>query len=303
MPVEAVNNVQSTVKPIQNKEVTQPQVSEEKQGMKNETKLLLGSLAALAIGGVIYVLTRGKGNKAASNGSSVVADQNVPVDVEKPVETLKEYTIQTFKEAGHRFENGIAKTSEGECYAGIITNTTKNSEKYLVTYENGILKKSEKYDMQTGKRLWEKSYIFNEYNGKLSAIMQDGKVIFKRFGDGIRTSNGFCGYNADKSIIYVRSKNGAEKYYEYMNGKRILRAEKPLDNPSTLIFYRDDGTKEFALRKCSLDRDSNMSGTYWNGIIELYDQNGNFIKTVAQLNDTTDYQIYRTKYQEWWKRL
>ncbi len=73
MSVQGVNSVNN----IQQKTVQspiEPQATEPKEGISDGTKLLLGSLAALAIGGGIYLATKGRG-KGANIKSQTLGDE------------------------------------------------------------------------------------------------------------------------------------------------------------------------------------------------------------------------------------
>lgn len=289
MSVEAINSVQNNITTGKPLETPKAQPVEEK---KNGTALLLGSLAALAIGGGIYLATRGKKGTSEAGSST-----------EKPLEQIKEMAIDAFKQAGNRFERGKALSADGTGYTGFLTHTA-DGKKLIMQYKDGVLQKAEKYDTQTNKKIYSKTYIYCSSNGRLSTVKDEHKELFQIFGSGIRTSDGYCGYNFDKSIITVRkNSNQTEKGYEYINGKRILRTECKADDPSTLIFYRDDGTKEFALRDCSTIGDSCNSGTRWNGTIEVYDNNGKLTKTLERLDNPKEYYALRNKYLQWHKNM
>lgn len=258
--------------------------------------LLFAGLTALGAVG-IYIATRGK-----KSTSTITEGTQKPA--EPIAEQIKDLTLDAFRQAGNKFEKGMAKLANGENYTGTLFQETKDSKKLVLQYNNGLLEKAEKLDLQTGKKLYTKKYIYAEHNNeRLVTVKKDNNVIFQRYASGVRVSNGYCGQSMDKSRIFVRSDNGVEKHYEFVNGKRILRAECKEDNPSTLIFYRDDGTKEFALRNCSTMPDSCNSGTRWNGTIELYDNNGEFIKILEKLDNPKEYFAYRNRYQKWFRNL
>lgn len=127
--VNSVNNIQQ--KPVQSP--IEPKKSEQKESIANGTTLLLGSLAALAVGAGIYFATKGRGGKSVTSGTSSVTDE------QKPLEILKEYTLDAFKKAGHRFEKNIARTSDGKNYTGTITHNTQDGKLIIRKYKNGII--------------------------------------------------------------------------------------------------------------------------------------------------------------------
>jgi len=259
---------------------------------KNGKNLLIAGLVALGAVG-IYLVTRGK------KGGSEIASET-----QRPAEQIKDMAIDAFKKAGNKFEKGKAKLANGENYTGTLVQETRDAKKIILKYNNGILEKAEKFDLQTGEKLYTKKYIYPEFNTeRLVRVNMDNNVILQRYGSGVRTSKGYCSWNHDKSILTVRSKNGAEKSYEYINGKRILRTECKADNPSTLIFYRDDGTKEFALRGCTTIAGSCNTSSRWDGMIEIYDNNGEFVNTLERLDNSSVYYEYKNRFIKWSKDM
>lgn len=292
MSIDAVKNINIVTNSKNNTSFTsKPEVQSENNSNTGKLLLLTGLVALGAVG--IYIATRGK------KGASTITDST-----QKPIEQLGDSTLDTFRQAGNKLEKGRAKLANGENYTGTLTHKLKDGKTLVMEYKNGILQTAKKMDGETGKILYTKKYIYSEYNKEgLSTVKKDDNVIFQRDGSGVRLSNGYCGQSMDKSRIFVKSDNGVEKYYEFVNGKRILRAECKADTPSTLIFYRDDGTKEFALRNCSNMPGSCDSGTRWNGSVELYDNSGEFIKILEKLKDPEEYFAYKNRYVEWFKYL
>lgn len=296
MSIDAIKNIQTNI--FSSKSKTSFTSNPEVQSENNNTgkALLIAGLTALGAVG-IYITTRGK------KGSSTITE-GTQKPAEPIAEQIKELTLDAFRQAGNKLEKGRAKFANGENYTGTLVQETKDAKKLVLQYNNGRLEKAEKLDLQTWKKLYTKKYIYSESNKeRLSTVKKDDNVIFQRYGSGVQLSNGYCGQNIDKSRIFVRSDNGVEKHYEFVNGKRILRAECKADNPSTLIFYKDDGTREFALRNCSTTPNSCDSGTRWNGTVELYDNSGEFIKLLEKLDDPNEYFAYKHKYVEWFKNM
>lgn len=296
MSIDAVKNIQTSI--VSSKSKTSFTSNPEVQTENNNTGKVLLLTGLVALGAVgIYIATRGK-----KGGSTITEGTQKPA--EPIAEQIKDLTIDAFRQAGNKFEKGMAKLANGENYTGTLVHETKDSKKLVFQYNDGRLEKAEKFDLQTRKKLYTKEYIYSVFDKeRLSTIKKDGNEIFQSYGSGVRSSNGYCGQNIDKSRIFVKSDNGFEKHYEYVDGKRILRAECKADNPSTLIFYRDDGTREFALRNCSTTPDCCSSGTRWNGTVELYDNNGEFIKILEKLDDPKEYYAYKNKYVEWFKNM
>lgn len=167
--VNSVNNIQQ--KPVQSP--IEPKKSEQKESIANGTTLLLGSLAALAIGTGIYFATKGRGTSGTSSatGSSSTVNQ------------IKEYTAKAFTDAGNKFEKGVAKLKNGENYTGTITHTTKDGKFVVREYENGLIKKSTMYECENAEKLdtaiWRKEYTFSD-DRKFKKVFCDyeDKIIF-----------------------------------------------------------------------------------------------------------------------------
>jgi hypothetical protein len=96
MAIDAINSVQNVTKPINNGTSTTPvSTSNEVEEKSNGTTLLLGSLAALAVGAGIYALTKGKSKPSA--------------EATKPVEQAAEHAEQTIKQQIAEVKNLIDK--------------------------------------------------------------------------------------------------------------------------------------------------------------------------------------------------
>ena len=279
--------------------VTKPFEVEEKQGMSTTAKWAIGlGLTALASYGIYYALTKGR----------VKAPKPTPKP-ENPIPEIKEMAIDAFKrdndakkEGVNRLVNGRAILADGTKYTGNITSAGEDGSKIVMEYVDGVLQKSTK-TAKDGTKVFEKTYTYSKSCGKLDIVKKDGEKIFIRSVDGARLSDGYYRYNIDKSLITVEKDNGTIKGYESINGKRILRAEALPEDPRTLIFYRNDGSREFALKNCHISGNSGGSGTKWNDIIEVYDNKGTLIKTLEQYKDPKDYYLYRAKYVDWFEKM
>jgi len=256
MSVEAVNGVTNNVpaKPqeIQTKEITPV---EEK---KNGTALLLGSLAALAIGGGIYFATRGK--KGSSDAGSAV---------EKPLGQIKEMAVDAFKQAGNKFERGKAVMADGNGYTGKLTQSLEDGSTITREYQNGIIQKSTK---QNGENvLFEKRYIYDE-NGNFSVFNKDNNLIFNS-----KTENNLKTIKTAKSEVVTDLNNngrvirqridgqGEKEFYYYSSGELYFEKhnyQKPDGVYTTLTTrFRKNGSKEYSITN--------------GGEAEFFDKKGN----------------------------
>jgi hypothetical protein len=300
MAIDAIKNIQTNTV-VQKSKVAFTSDNDTKPEANNTGKaLLIAGLAALGAVG-IYLVTKGK----------KVETKPTP-ETQRPVEQvkdeIKEMTVDAFKKAGNKFEKGIAKLANGENYTGELVVENKKSEKFVLKYNNGLLKNSEKYD-SSGKKLYERIYTYNSIN-KISKIEEgdflNKKKIFSHDGYGNITSSSIVFYNGDKNSIISVYKKGTLKDFEFVNGKRILRAEINKDAPDTVVFYRNDGTKDFALKKCTFNPDYNdpdyRGFSYdWHGTVEKYDENGDLIGTYSNRFVDEEYKVYRDKYINWCK--
>lgn len=132
MAVSPINNLNNNIRNLSFGENKEKQDTEKKPQISTQTKVIVGtSLAALAMVG-IYIATRGRSGKTNTSGN------------EKPLEILKEYTIDAFKKAGHKFEKGIAITSDGNNYTGTLIRTDKNGNKFVSEFKDGVFQKATK---------------------------------------------------------------------------------------------------------------------------------------------------------------
>ena len=185
--INSVNNIQH--KPVQSP--IEPKKFEQKESIANGTTLLLGSLAALAVGTGIYFATKGRGGKSVTGGTSSVTDG------QKPFEILKEYTLDAFKKAGHRFEKGKALTSDGKNYTGTLTRVDKKGNKFVSEFKDGVFQKATNNNEVISEVTFKdniktiKTKIsnikFNTEIGKIITLQQTGKGIkqFHYTKDGV----------------------------------------------------------------------------------------------------------------------
>lgn len=240
MSVEAINSVQNNITASKLLETPTAQPVEEK---KNGTALLLGSLAALAIGGGIYLATRGKKGTSEAGSSA-----------EKPLEQIKEMAIDAFKQAGNRFERGKALSADGTGYTGRLTHTV-DGKKIVREYKDGIIQKSTKLDSENV--IFEKRYTYDE-NGNMTIFNKDNQVLFTR-----KTENGLKTVKTAKSeivtdlnhngrIIRQRIDGQGEKEF-YYRGSGELHFEKHRYTGTDGVFYnkttgfRKDGSKRYSI--------------------------------------------------------
>ena len=201
--VSQVNNTQAIKQPEKK--------TDEKSNFltPTKTKIAVGTaLTALAAVG-IYLATKGKGNKATQEVVTE-ATHNIQETVPETVNTIKEMTVDAFKQAGNKFNKGKAVTSTGEVFTGSLTYQTKDGKNIVREYENGVLKKSTKYEGENV--LSQKEYKYDK-NGKISEVLLPNKGSIKMKHD---TTTGKIsiikrlGMNSPMKFYY--SKEGALKY-------------------------------------------------------------------------------------------
>jgi len=218
MSVEAVNSINNNVKINKTSDLPAKEKAEPEQ-KKNGTALLLGSLAALAIGGGIYLATRGKGgNESIKTGAEAISE------TPKPIEQVKEMAIDAFKKAGNKFEKGKAKLANGENYTGILTHTRKDGTTLVMEYDNGLLKEStihDNYSILSGKnytydsnnQLKEVNDLFGDMHKSLRIKRDEatGKILNNGHQDFIYSSE-------DGSLRYIGNIKLFEGQYGTVEG-------------------------------------------------------------------------------------
>ena len=262
MPV-SMNNVSqiNNTQPIKQ----QPKTTDEKtKSFPTKTAVVVGTgLAALAAVG-IYLATKGKGGKAVQQAThnTQEAVQNVAQNAQEATNTIKEMTVDAFKQAGNKFNKGKAVTNTGEAFTGNITHQTKDGKKIVMEYENGLLNKSKKYDGEN--ILHDKEYYYDD-NGVLkvlSHIHDNGvdKILYSsdgakkmRFQDDVIEFYDKNGVIADKiqipeshpGVNYVMSYNDL-KYIESCGSNGQLAKTYSYTTPQGIegtIFRNNDYIK------------------------------------------------------------
>lgn len=250
--ITQVNNTQPIKQSTKN--------TDEKQKSSTSTKTIVtvgAGLIALATVG-IYIATRGK---------AVKATQDVVQNSQKTTNTIKEMTVDAFKQAGNKFNKGKAITNTGEAFTGNITHQTKDGKNIVREYENGVLKKSTKYDGEN--ILSQKEYIYSK-DGDLS-VVQDGKLILEKITntkDGIQridNLNGFIVKNTNTGKIKTLQIKGQRKYFYYDDNGTLKKVKHDYSSKDGIymhdtIIYSPEGNKKMKIDSI--------------GRTEFYDKNG-----------------------------
>ena len=258
--VSQVNNTQAIKQPEKK--------TDEKSNFltPTKTKIAVGTaLTALAAVG-IYLATKGKGNKATQEAVTE-ATHNIQETVPETVNTIKEMTVDAFKQAGNKFNKGKAVTGTGEVFTGSLTHQTKDGKNIVREYENGVLKKSTKYEGENV--LSQKEYKYDE-NGKISEILLPNKHKIGMKHDattGKILSIERRGMQGQMKFYY--SKEGALKY---MTGDLVDIPQKlggdASDNGTSMLIEFDPLTK-----KPIRARSTNTDG-FTNNQSIFYDKSG-----------------------------
>lgn len=235
----APNNVQkfnnNTQTPIEN--------SKKPEEKSNGKTLLIGSLAALAVGAGIYLATKGKKGNVKSGSETIN-------ETDKPIKQLKETAIDAFKKAGNKFEKGKAILANGESYTGRLTHARKDGSTLVMEYENGLLKEStilDNYSILSGKnytydsnnKLTKVDDIFDKELVKIKRDETTGKIL----GNGRQN---FIYSLEDGSLRYIdngkfqnQSGETLEGFVElYPNSNKIKRATA--DPSIGIVFHFDE---------------------------------------------------------------
>ena len=244
-----------------------------------QTKVAIGTgLAALAAVG-IYLVTRGRSAKPTEN---VIND--VTQNVQETANTIKEMTVDAFKQGGNKFVKGKAITSTGESFTGSITHQTKDGKNIVSEYENGLIKKSTKYDGENV--LSQKNYNYNE-NGQLRSVFNgtglNSKLLYSsEIKDGYKTvQTPKCQYILDvengNRLLSLRIKGQYEKAFKYDENGVIKGVEHSYTDKHGIhqhdkISYDSNGNKKVLLKD--------------SGEVTFYNQNGAKIDSIRMsLND------------------
>lgn len=233
MSVEVSNTTQSNlnINKIAQKlpDSPPPHTTKEKS---NGTVLLLGSIAALAIGG-IYLATRGK-----------IATKSVT-----SAENLKDMTIDGFKKAGNRFEKGRATLANGQRFVGKLTQKTKDGSTLIFEYDefgDHIVTK-----IKEGKIISKKSYAYRD--NKLYCVRDATKAgsdpnaaLVLIDGSYIYTRKYTISKNIKKGLITIDSQNGTDtRYYKYDISDKKYKLEYESHGGKWTFYYDDGKTKRF----------------------------------------------------------
>ena len=256
--VAQVNNTQ----PINQ----QPKTTDEKtKSFPTKTAVVVGTgLAALAAVG-IYIATRGKGAKATQKAVTEAVH-----NTQETANTVKEMTVDAFKQAGNKFNKGKAVTSTGEAFTGNITHQTKDGKNITMEYVDGLLKKSTK--MSSDNKNVERMYNYNDEN-KLIQISENGEEIFKKtFHDAIGKTPAKVSIKLkddaiiqkNSNLVWIRNgktdtsifKDGHKtvthwdkgyaiqtEYYENNKLKVLEQLETRIENGKTTISFYDDNNR------------------------------------------------------------
>lgn len=240
MSVKAVNTTPS-IKNINNKCSTQPPPTELSNEPQSEEKfngrsLLLGSLAALAIGGGIYIATRGRTTTQSA----------------KLEESLEDMSIDAFKKAGNTFKKGKAILANGKRFVGKLTQKTKNGSTLIFEYDtfgNHVVTK-----LENGKIISKKSYCYD--SDKLRFVRDATKAVDDPEGklvsigdENIFNTKNSISMDRKNGLMNIASKDdNFVKHYKYDALDKKYKLEYD-ENRCAYTFYQSDGkTKRFAIK-------------------------------------------------------
>lgn len=255
MSIDAVKSIQPYTVAQKNKTPFTSQPEVQTKDIKNGKVLLMASLAALgAIG--IYIATRGK------KGHNEIA-----TEIQKPVEQIKDMAIDAFKQAGNKFEKGVAKLSNGENYTGKLTQQLDDGKVSIREYKDGILQTAKK--MEGESVISSKTYNYDN-DGDLTKILDEqGRILFEKRTIGnctrIDTKNVFC-ILEDNALKYCQD-NKTGKIFAYDDQGKV----------SGIIHSYNAGTK----------RVGRYTYETSNGLVLSYDsryQRGQYADTIKEIN-------------------
>ncbi len=171
----------------------------------------------------------------------------------------KNFTIEGFRKAGFKFKKGQAVSAKGKPFSGNIT-INKATEKYVLEYENGLLKKSSSYKMDFSTKSNElKQDIVKEYeNGKLikstSKFGTNNYVYDKDSGkiteilhikdNGSETLEKGFYYTKDGKLKYLYKGGDIvrfRKFTEFYDGTNRIKKLYNFEEPKSVLMYDKNG--------------------------------------------------------------
>lgn len=233
MSVSGINNVAQTNNIQSTKTLEKKTEETSKTSNLTKTTVAIGAgVTALAAVG-IYLATKGKGAKSTQETANVI----------------KEMTVDAFKKAGNKFNKGKAVTSTGEAYTGSISHQTKDGKNIVREYENGVLKKSTKYDGENV--LSQKEYNYDE-NGKISEILLPNKERTTMVHDNATGKISAVNRASEPGIInFYYSDEGALKSMIFHSDNKVadkfvgkFRGERSVQAPYKMFVEFDPATKK-----------------------------------------------------------
>ena len=137
------------------------------------------------------------------------------------------FFLDAFKQGGNKFVKGKAITSTGESFTGSITHQTKDGKNIVSEYENGLIKKSTKYDGEN--ILSQKEYSYED--GNLKRVLDKGDIVFNKEQldeyTMIETKDGLNVFENNK-LKYKCSNGTMTTYNDAGDIIQILPIEEPL---------------------------------------------------------------------------
>lgn len=206
MSIDTIKNIKTNI--VNNKTffTSAPEVKAEEK--KNGKILLMAGLVALSAVG-IYIATRGK----KGSGTSSITEE-----IQHPVEQIKDMAIDAFKQAGNKFEKGIAKLSNGENYTGKLTQQLGDGKVIVIEYKDGILQAAKK--MNGEELISSKTYIYDN-NANLTKIvnMRDADLFVKR------TIGNYTRIKTKKGVLFLED-NTLKYHHDYKTRRLIAYDEQ-----------------------------------------------------------------------------
>lgn len=202
----------------------------------NGRSLLLGSLAALAIGGGIYIANRGRRTKQSA----------------KLEKNLEDMTIDAFKKAGNTFKKGRALLANGQRFVGKLTQKTKKGSTLIFEYDEfggHVVTK-----LENGKVISKKSYYY--LSDKLEFVRDatkatddpEGKLVSIANDSIFNTKNTITMDRKNRLMNIANKDDKSVSHYKYDASDKKYKLEYDETLGSYTIYRADGKTKRFAIK-------------------------------------------------------
>jgi len=317
--VNSVNNIQQ--KPVQSP--IEPKKSEQKESIANGTTLLLGSLAALAIGAGIYFATKGRGKTPNVSGNKFKTIIKKDGSMERLFPNGNTVNIRTVKNPNGWSRTITVTDSNGKkiCerhkslgkhsdYSIFDVETMKaynSDDKHTIKIWKNIYKTSDKTEIKTNECYYnEKGHSLDDTNllkrkSESKTIDKDGKLIEE--SSDLKERNKFGSFDEHEYYMHLpKEKEGVIRtsttHTEYLeNGiKKTNYTTEDVDANGNRLWDKQQLIIEDKNKNIAERTTHNYSYIIDNQGKPILGNNSYYSKETYPLNDNKDYISHYSKY-------